>query len=173
MTYISDTLDIKAAAATDNVIRIKTDADTVATNLTRAELALLASEPHVNACVYSFGLSNLATNQSAVAVGRVGNGDLTGAAALRAGSVVGIAVHSSAGRTAGTAQFWVTKNGTTLGSMTATLNATDATYVVATAAKDASGLTFVAKDRIGVKVTTSTTWAPTTADISVDVHTEY
>ena len=80
----------------------------------------------------------------------------------RTGSIIGIAVASTEARTAGTATFEVFKNGTGIG-LTTTLDATDTQYNTATQAGGVD--TFVAGDRLDVRVTTDGTWAPTTADV--------
>ena len=80
----------------------------------------------------------------------------------RAGSIVGLSVASSEARTAGTATFEVYKDGTATG-LTAVLNAIDTQYVDASQA--ASLDTFVAGNRLDVRVTTDGSWAPATADV--------
>ena len=82
------------------------------------------------------------------------------------GSIIGVSVASTAARTAGTLTVEVTKNGSGTG-LQAQLNATDTQYAYATQELDED--TFDAGDRIGVKITTSADWAPTTADIVVMV----
>lgn len=82
------------------------------------------------------------------------------------GAIVGLAVASSEARTAGTATFEVYKNGAATG-LTAVLDATDTQYASSTQA--ASLDTFVAGDRLDVRVTTDGSWAPTTADVEAVV----
>lgn len=84
----------------------------------------------------------------------------------RGGSIIGVVVLSNEARTAGTMTVEVTKNGVGTG-LTAVLDATNTTFKATTQAKDAD--TFVAGDRIGAIITTDATWAPTTADITVEV----
>jgi hypothetical protein len=84
---------------------------------------------------------------------------------FRAGGVTGIRVLSNEGRTAGTATFDATINGTVTG-LQAVLDATNTTAHGATQAITADPV--VAGDRIGVKVTTAS-WTPTTADVAVVV----
>lgn len=84
----------------------------------------------------------------------------------RAGSVLGVVVYSNEARTAGTATVEVTINGTGTG-LTAVLDGTDTQTAIATQAKDTDA--FSAGQRIGVQITTSADWAPTTADLTVEV----
>lgn len=85
----------------------------------------------------------------------------------RAGSIIGIAVASNAPRTGGTATFDVYRNGSAQG-MTVAINATNPQYAYATAAKGAKP--FAAGDRITVKASTDSAWAPTTADLVAVVY---
>lgn len=86
----------------------------------------------------------------------------------RAGSIIGLSIASSEARTAGTATFEVYKNGAATG-LTAVLDGTDTQYAYAVQA--ASLDTFVAGDRLDVRVTTDGTWAPTTADVEAVITT--
>lgn len=81
------------------------------------------------------------------------------------GEIVAISVLSDSARTAGTATFDATINGTVTG-LQAVLNATDTTHKHTTQARGSDN--FVAGDRIGVKVTTSS-WTPVAADVVVSV----
>lgn len=86
------------------------------------------------------------------------------------GSVVGITVASGDARTAGSATFTVFKNGSSVG-LSAALDATNTQYAYAT---QATGLdTFVAGDRLDIRVTTTADWAPTTADVNASVIVEF
>lgn len=87
----------------------------------------------------------------------------------RPGSITGIIVKSNEARTAGTATFEVTKNGTGTG-LTAVLDGTNTTLKASNQAPGTD--TFVAGDEIGVTITTAG-WTPTTADIRVAVEVEY
>lgn len=80
----------------------------------------------------------------------------------RAGDILGIAVASSEARTGGTATFEVYKNGVATG-LTVTLDGTNTQYNSATQAAGTDS--YVAGDRLDVRVTTDGTWAPTTADV--------
>lgn len=107
---------------------------------------------------------NVAISQTAVTLGLLGDATRTALSRVRAGSVTGVVVRSNEACTAGTATVEVTINGTGTG-LTAQLNTTDTLFKVAT---QAAGLdTYAAGDQIGVIITTSADWAPTTADITV------
>lgn len=82
------------------------------------------------------------------------------------GYIVGISVYSNAARTAGTLTVDATINGTVSG-LTATLDGTN-TQTKSTRQSNHADK-FTAGQRIGVKITTDGTWAPTTADIDVSV----
>lgn len=80
--------------------------------------------------------------------------------------VVGISVRATAARTGGTLTVDATINGTATG-VQAVLNATDTQSATGSElrGKDVG----VAGDRIGCKITTDASWAPTTADVVVTV----
>ncbi len=122
-----------------------------------------------NPVSHHFMQSDVAASQSAVAIpvlGLAGNAEIVMA---KLGSAIGISIASNAARTAGTLTVDVTVNGTAIG-LQAVLDGTNTQYHYAT---QAGGLdTFVAGDRLGVKITTDGTWAPTTADIVVMVLAE-
>lgn len=109
---------------------------------------------------------NVAAGQSGVALNLGGDANRTELPVARAGSVVGIAVYSNEARTGGTLTVEVTIDGVGTG-LTAVLDATNTQTHYNT---QAAGLdTFTAGQRIGVKITTDAGWAPTTADITVEV----
>jgi len=109
---------------------------------------------------------DVAASQSGVALNLGGEASRTEIPVARAGSVVGIAVYSNEARTGGTLTVEVTIDGVGTG-LTATLDATNTQTHYATQAIGLS--TFTAGQKIGVKVTTDASWAPTTADITVEV----
>lgn len=80
----------------------------------------------------------------------------------RGGSIVGVAVAASATRSAGTATFEVFKNGSATG-LTCVLNGTDTQYASASQGVDLD--TFVAGDRLDIRVTTDASWSPTTSEV--------
>lgn len=83
---------------------------------------------------------------------------------VRAGSITGVVVRTSTGRTAGTLTVEPTVNAAGTG-LTAVLNGTNTITKATTQA--AGSDTFVAGDKLGVRITTDGTWAPTTDDIEV------
>jgi len=111
---------------------------------------------------------NVPAAQAAVALQLYG-GTRTSRLVVRPGSILGIVVRSSEARTAGTLTVEATKNDVGTG-LTATLDATNVTVKATVQAKDADA--FAAGDEIGVTITTSADWAPTTADVTVEVLVE-
>lgn len=88
----------------------------------------------------------------------------------RAGSILGISVAANAARSAGSATFEVWKNAVATG-LTAVLNAATPQFTWATQAVDAD--TFVAGDRLDVRVTTTGDWAPTTTEVEAVITVGY
>ena len=86
--------------------------------------------------------------------------------AIRPGSVTGIVVYTNEARVAGTLTVEVTINGIGTG-LTAVLDGTNTGTKASTQALLLD--TFVAGDRIGVRLTTDGSWSPTTADITAEV----
>lgn len=116
---------------------------------------------------------NVATSQSAVALGRFGeSGNYAPKSwvAPRAGSILGIAVKSNAARTAGTLTVEVYKNGSTATGLQAQLNGTDTQFASGYQKRGADN--FAAGDYLQVKITTDGSWAPTTADIRAMIEVE-
>ena len=83
------------------------------------------------------------------------------------GNIVGISISSNDARTAGTLTVKPTINGTESTTLSAALNATDTQY--AYAIQEFTKDNFLAGQRLGVKITTDGSWAPTTADIVVNM----
>lgn len=104
----------------------------------------------------SFHQLDATASQTGVAISVLGSTVMTEFVMPRPGSIVEISIRCEAARTGGTCDVEVTKNGTAVG-LKATLDATNTQSHQATQAKDTD--TFVAGDRIGVKVTTSAAWA--------------
>ena len=109
---------------------------------------------------------NVAASQTNVALNLYGDTTRTARLAVRGGSVTGIVVRSNAARSAGTLTVEVTVAGAGTG-LTAVLDGSNTTAKATT--QDVGTDTFTAGQEIGVRVTTDGSWAPTTADISVDV----
>jgi len=90
--------------------------------------------------------------------------------APRAGSVTAIALHSNAARSGGTCRAKVFKNGSEItASVTALLDGSNTTFNSATQAKDVA--TFSAGDILEVRLTSSS-WAPTSADVRASLEVE-
>jgi len=82
---------------------------------------------------------------------------------IRAGSIVGLATRFTTAVTAGTATVTVTINGTAGTAAVVSTNASNQSGGVFT---QATGIdTFVASDLLGLRLTTSGTFAPTTTDL--------
>lgn len=92
-----------------------------------------------------------------------------------AGSIVGIVAQLESNRTAGTMTIEPTVNGTkvTPSDLDLTINAGTPNDATAKVAPATTGLTFSAGDKLGVKVTTDSSWAPTTATIRIDLLVVY
>lgn len=102
--------------------------------------------------------TNASASQTAVALTRSDGTVL----ALRHGFLTGLAVKSNEARTAGTLTVEVYIGGVASG-LSAILNATDTTFAVETSPEGLIPIS--AGDELDIRVTTSGTWAPTTADI--------
>ena len=118
----------------------------------------------------SFMQSNVAANQSAVALNVLGLAGNTEFTMPKDGHITKVSIASNDARTAGTCTVDVTVNGTVQG-VQAILNASNTTYHYNTYEREDK--TFTAGQRIGVKITTSADWAPVTADIVVIVFVEF
>jgi hypothetical protein len=88
---------------------------------------------------------------------------------VRSGSITGVCVRTDDARTAGTCTIEVYKNGAGTG-LTAVLDGTNATFKATTQAKATD--TFVAGDRIDLRVTTDAGWLPATANIRCSIEVE-
>lgn len=91
--------------------------------------------------------------------------------APRVGSVVAFWVKSNEARTAGTLTIELFKNGTQLGTEAITLNATQTIFNVNYV--KAGVLPFKAADELDLRITTTGSWTPTTADIRAGMDIEY
>lgn len=111
---------------------------------------------------------NVTAAQSGVALTLVGDAARTEIPVSRAGYLSGIVIRSNEARTAGSCTVDATINGTATGALTGVLNASN-TQTNTGVATVAAGFNVAAGDRIGVKVTTTAGWTPTTADIIVTV----
>jgi hypothetical protein len=118
---------------------------------------------------FSFMQSDVAKNQTGVAIDVLGLSGSTEVVMPYAGSVIGISIASNEARSGGTLTVDAAVNGLATG-LQAQLGETYAQYHSATQAKDTNA--FSAGDRLGVKITTDNSWTPTTADIVVVVIVE-
>jgi hypothetical protein len=116
----------------------------------------------------AFGQLNIVTNLAATVITPMG-----GSATLsefimdRGGSIIGVVAYLNASITAGTITVSPTLDGTT--KMTATINAThNATVSTQNRGTD----TFTAKQRIGLKLTSTTNIAPETCDLMAAIIVE-
>lgn len=122
------------------------------------------------AVAFAFQQTDVAASQSAVAMDVLGLAGNTEYTMPYSGSVVAVSIASNAARTGGTATVDVTINGTVTG-LQAALDGTNTQYHYASQGPDADR--FSAGDRLGVKITTDGSWAPTTADVVVVVVVEF
>ena len=122
------------------------------------------------AVAFAFQQKDVAASQSAVAMDVLGLAGNTEYTMPYPGSVVAVSIASNAARTGGTATVDVTVNGTVTG-LQAALDGTNTQYHYASQGADADR--FSAGDRLGVKITTDGSWAPTTADVVVVVVVEF
>ena len=119
---------------------------------------------------------DVAASQSAAVWGMTPGANVGGTTCLGvvvpwAGSVIGISVHSNAACTSGTLTADATINGTATGLQAALDKTTHTVTMYNSQAIDADS--FSAGDVVGVKVTTTSVWAPTTADVEVTVFYEW
>ena len=119
---------------------------------------------------FNFTQSDVAVSQTAVVIDVLGLSGNTEYTLPYAGSITGISISSNGARTAGTLTVDATVDGTVSG-LQAVLDATNTQYHSTTQGVNTD--TFSAGNRLGVKITTSADWAPTTADIVVTVVIEF
>jgi len=110
---------------------------------------------------------NVSASQTSAAMNLLGTSDNTEVVMSAPGNIVGISISSNDARTAGTLTVKPTINGTESTTLSAALNATDTQY--AYAIQEFTKDNFLAGQRLGVKITTDGSWAPTTADIVVNM----
>lgn len=116
----------------------------------------------------SFYQDDVPASQSNVSL-KKGPGAVTDYMMNAQGCLRGISVYSNAARTGGTLTVEITKNGAGTGIM-ATLDGTNTIQSVIVFGH--SGIVFASGDRIGARITSSS-WAPTTADITVEVAVDF
>lgn len=118
---------------------------------------------------FNFFQSNVAANQSAVALEVLGLAGNTEYVMAYQGSVMAVSVASNDARTGGTLTVDVTIDGVVTG-LQAVLDDDPTQFAYGVQAAEADS--FSPGDRLGVKITTDASWAPTTADIVVAVIVE-
>ena len=144
--------------------------------LDTADIGSLNGQSHVRVLNYTFYDVDVAASQSAAAWGTDASADAGGASFKTilipfTGSVIGIAVLSNDACTSGTLTADVTIDGSVTGLTGILDSVTNTTNISTVQAVDADVIT--AGQTIGVKVTTTGTWAPTSADVSVSIILEY
>ena len=152
-----------------------TGTSTLTGGLTANTVTSFAGQDEVRTMAFNFFDPDVAASQSAAVWGldpgtSVGGADFVGVVMPWAGSVIGIAAYSNDACTSGSLTADATINGTATG-LQAVINTTDTQTKYTSQANDADA--FTAGQRIGVKVTTTSAWLPTTADVIVTVFVEY
>lgn len=124
-----------------------------------------------------FAQAQSAASQSAIALtttavqSTTGTLNITSYVAPFAGSIIGIAATITTTATTGTVSVTPTVNGTA--STVASLVLPIVTNKAYTGTVEASKQPFAAGDLIGVKISTQSTYAPTTSDVQVVVYVMY
>lgn len=166
--------DIIGATAADTWARLAVGTNKHALHAASAETTGLKWQlPGGRTSISGYSRENLAASLTASQLERSLSAALSAAlpvVATHAGSIVGISVASTDARTAGTATFEVYKNGSATG-LTAVLDGTNTTFAFGVQAIDLD--TVAAGDRLDVRVTTTGTWTPTTADVEATVVLQY
>lgn len=119
---------------------------------------------------FCFAQDDVAAGQTSVYLKVPGTANGVDITMLFSGSIIGLSVASSENRTAGAATIEPAVAGVPTG-LQVYLNAGTPNFARTTAAKDA--YPFSAGQNLGVKLTTSADWAPTTADIVVAIVIEH
>ncbi len=114
--------------------------------------------------ILSYADDNITTAEAAVAMKTAGSSTVTEFEVPWAGSITAVSIITNESRTAGSMIADPTINGTVIG-LHATLNNTNADHHSTTQASGTDA--FAAGDRVGIKFTSTTDWAPVTADHSV------
>ena len=166
MTMFHDPLSVVGDAGTDVALRVSptpTDDENVNTGYVTVVTAngdLAVGIGGHKVLVGPFIKTNLLTSASAVALAFAEVTGMTQMTSPYAGSVIGVSACGNANITASTARFAATVNGATVFSA---VNAvTTVKIVYGTQAKDVDAV--AAGDRIGLKVTTTATYAPETIE---------
>lgn len=159
-------LYLVGTTGTDAVLTVsKTNTDDASIQSSRTVIVtangdLNSSIGGMKMAVGTFTTTNQTTSASAVAAKLCGVAGMTQIVMPYAGSIIAIGAKANANITAGTARFSVSKNGATVFSA---VNA-DTTVSVVYGSQPKDTDTFAAGDTIGVKVTTSASYAPTSLE---------
>ena len=155
-----------------NIVEFKNSSQTVFTISSSGDVTvtgdIYAAGGYKNS--FNFMQSDVTAGQTSVSLNVLG---LTGNSEYVlpcAGSVIGISVASNEARTAGTLTVDATVNGIATG-LQAALDAANTTYYSST--QNVNTDAFSTGDRLGIVITTSADWAPTTADIVITAVIEY
>lgn len=171
-TAVFDVHDTVVAFCTDNTVDIGAAGANRPKDIHASGKAVLAGDIEAaggyQTLLGPFYESPCSANQTAIAIS-IPSITPTFLIMPKAGSIIGISAYVNDPRTAGTCTLEVLKNGVGIG-LTCQINGTDTEKAVATQAKDADA--FVAKDAIGVAVTTSADWAPATCELVCTVLVE-
>jgi hypothetical protein len=116
---------------------------------------------------------NVAASQSSVALNLLGTTDNSEVVYPQTGRVIGISVSSNAARTAGTLTVSPVVNGTASTTLSVSLDGTNTQYNSALQGSAQNINDFTANQSIGVEITTDGSWAPTTADIVVNLFVDF
>lgn len=166
--------DVIAATANDTWARLAVGTNKHALHAASAEATGLKWQlPSGRTTIAGFHRENLADSLTASQLERSLSGALDAALPVvvtHAGSIVGISVASTEARTASTATFEVYKNGAATG-LTCVLDGTNTQYAFAVQAIDLDAV--AAGDRLDVRVTTTGTWTPITADVEATIVLQY
>lgn len=161
---LSAPLKVVGTAATDAILEVATSGDSQTNGTTLIDAGGDLNPSSVGGMRVLLGPwveTNIATSiTTATAQALAEVAGMTEICMPRAGSIIGISACLSANITAGTLRVCASKNGTTVFS--AVNSATGVRVIYGTQAKDTD--TFSAGDRIGVKLATSATLAPTTTE---------
>lgn len=166
--------DLIAGTAADTFARLAVGANKLALHAASAETTGLKWQlPGGRSSLPGFHRENLAASLTASQLERSLSATLDAALPVvvtHPGSITGISVASTEARTASTATFEVYKNGVATG-LTCVLDGTNTTFAFGVQAIDLD--TFAAGDRLDVRVTTTGTWTPTTADVEAVIVVQY
>ena len=169
-TFFQSTGD--PAAATDKVLVYAKDDGGTAQLFARVEDGTIyqltppnTALPDIVPLPDQWAQNQVAASQTNVALSAQVSTNHDNITAIRSGSIVGFATRLDGSVAAGTLTVEITKNGTGTGFTATHDNVTNPTGAVVTAS--AGTHTYVAGDLIGVQITTTGTYSPTTLNLEV------